>query len=69
MIFGQAVTVIGNPLMAATLLWLANRKNVMGDRRNRLAANIIGLLGIAVVLLLALRMLWFLYLRLILVID
>ena len=50
MIFGQAVTVIGNPLMAATLLWLANRKNVMGDRRNRLAANIIGLLGIAVVI-------------------
>jgi len=69
MIFGQAMTVIGNPVMAATLLWLANRKNVMGDRRNRLAANIIGLLGIAVVLLLALRMLWFLYLRLILVID
>lgn len=64
MIFGQAMTVIGNPLMAATILWLANRKSVMGERRNRLAGNIIGALGIMVVLLLALRMLWFLILRL-----
>ena len=64
MIFGQAMTVVGNPLMAATILWLANRKSVMGERRNRLAGNIIGALGIMVVLLLALRMLWFLLLRL-----
>ncbi len=63
MIFGQAMTVIGNPLMAGTLLWLANRKNLMGDRRNRIASNILGALGLLVVLLLALRMLWFLYLR------
>lgn len=63
MIFGQAMTVIGNPLMAGTLLWLANRKSTMGERRNRLASNLLGALGFAVVLLLALRMLWFLYLR------
>jgi Mn2+/Fe2+ NRAMP family transporter len=64
MIFGQALTVVGNPLMAATMLWLANRQSVMGDRRNGLAGNIIGVLGIIVVLLLALRMLWFLILHL-----
>ncbi|MFV2067325.1 MAG: Nramp family divalent metal transporter, partial [Pirellulales bacterium] len=33
-IFGQALTVLGNPLMAVTMLWLANQKDVMGDRRN-----------------------------------
>lgn len=63
MIFGQAMTVIGNPLMAGTLLWLANRKNTMGDRRNRITTNLLGALGFVVVLLLALRMLWFLFLR------
>ncbi len=64
MVFGQALTVIGNPLMAATLLWLANRKSVMGDRRNRTASNVLGAAGMLVVLLLALRMLWYLWLRL-----
>lgn len=64
MIFGQAMTVIGNPLMAGTLLWLANRKGLMGDRRNKILYNILGVLGLVIVILLALRMLWFLYLRL-----
>ncbi len=63
MIFGQALTVIGNPLMAATILWLANRKDLMGERRNRLWANLIGALGFMVVLLLAIRMVWYFYLR------
>ncbi len=63
MIFGQAMTVIGNPLLAATILWLANRKNIMGERRNRLASNLLGVVGLTVVVLLTLRMLWFLYLR------
>ncbi|OQC01939.1 MAG: Divalent metal cation transporter MntH [Candidatus Hydrogenedentes bacterium ADurb.Bin101] len=63
MIFGQAMTVIGNPLMAGTLLWLANRESLMGARRNRIAANVLGGAGLLVVLLLAVRMLWFLYLR------
>lgn len=64
MIFGQAMTVIGNPLMAAALLWLANRKKLMGERRNKALSNILGILGLAIVILLALRMLWFLHLRL-----
>ncbi len=63
MIFGQAMTVIGNPLMAGTLLWLANRKSTMGERRNRITSNILGTVGFIVVLLLTARMLWFLYLR------
>jgi len=54
-IFGQALTVIGNPLMAATLLWLANRRDVMGDRRNRIASNMLGGLGLIVVILMAIR--------------
>lgn len=63
MIFGQALTVIGNPLMAATLLWLANRRGTMGRRRNGPLANVLGTLGLVVVLLLAARMLWFVSLR------
>jgi len=42
LIFGQALTVIGNPLMAATILWLANCKDIMGERRNTLLLNILG---------------------------
>lgn len=64
MIFGQAMTVIGNPLMAGTILWLVNRKNIMGERRNRTTTNVLGVIGMIAVILLALRMLWFLYLRL-----
>lgn len=63
MVFGQAMTVIGNPLMAGTLLWMANSKKVMGERRNGWGANALGALGFTIVLLLAVRMIWFLYLR------
>jgi manganese transport protein len=63
-IFGQALTVIGNPLMAAAILWLANRKDIMGDRRNTLLVNALGGVGFVVVLLTALRVLYLLILRL-----
>jgi len=43
--------------MAATLLWLANRKDVMGERRNTLALNILGGLGLLVVVFIAVRVL------------
>jgi len=56
-IFGQALTVIGNPLMAVTILWLANRKDIMGDRRNTLILNILGGVGLLVVVLMAVRVL------------
>ncbi|MCP4259257.1 MAG: divalent metal cation transporter [Planctomycetes bacterium] len=57
LIFGQAFTVVGNPLMAVTILWLANRKDIMGDRRNRLIHNIFGGLGLLVVVFMAIRVL------------
>jgi len=56
-IFGQAMTVIGNPLMAGVLLWLANRKDIMGDRRNRLTINILATVGFLVVCAMAVRVL------------
>jgi manganese transport protein len=57
-IFGQALTVVGNPLMALTILWLANRKDIMGKRRNTIILNILGGLGLAVVVFMALRVLF-----------
>ena len=63
-IFAQAITVLGNPLMAATILWLANRRDVMGDKRNTLWLNVLGVIGLAVVLMLAARLAFTLYLKL-----
>ena len=62
-IFGQALTVLGNPLMAATLLWLANQSDIMGRLRNKIILNILGGLGLVVVLLMALRVLYLLILQ------
>jgi len=56
-IFGQALTVIGNPLMAVTILWLANRKDVMGSHRNRIVHNVLGGIGLLVVVFMAIRVL------------
>jgi manganese transport protein len=63
-IFGQALTVVGNPLMAATILWLANRKDIMGGRRNTIILNILGGLGLIIVVLMAIRVLLLLVLKL-----
>jgi len=63
-IFGQALTVVGNPLMAATILWLANRKDIMGSRKNTLILNILGGLGLIIVVLMAGRVLLLLVLKL-----
>ncbi|MBN1807039.1 MAG: Nramp family divalent metal transporter [Sedimentisphaerales bacterium] len=63
-IFGQALTVIGNPLMAITILWLANRKDIMGERRNKLIHNIFGVLGLLVVIFMAIRVLCLIVLHL-----
>lgn len=56
-IFGQAFTVVGNPLMAVTILWLANRKDIMGARRNKLIHNIFGGIGLLLVVFMAIRVL------------
>jgi Mn2+/Fe2+ NRAMP family transporter len=63
-IFGQALTVVGNPLMAVTILWLANRKDIMGHRRNSLLLNILGGFGLIVVVVMAIRVLILLMLKL-----
>jgi Mn2+/Fe2+ NRAMP family transporter len=63
-IFGQALTVLGNPLMAAAMLWLANREDVMGERRNTVLVNIVGGVGLLLVVLMALRVLWRIVLQL-----
>lgn len=62
-VFGQALTVTGNPLMAAAILYLANQKDIMGERRNRLVHNVLGGLGFLVVLLMAFRVLYILLLK------
>jgi Mn2+/Fe2+ NRAMP family transporter len=49
----QAVTVIVSPLMAAALLWLTNRTDVMGEYRNRLAVNVFATLGLLLLLAMA----------------
>jgi manganese transport protein len=63
-IFGQALTVIGNPLMAATILWLANRKDIMGERRNTILLNLLGGAGLLVVVAMAVRVLTLVVLKL-----
>ena len=63
-VFGQALTVVGNPLMAVTILWLANQKDIMGSRRNTLIMNILGGLGLLVVVFMAIRVLCPLVLKL-----
>ena len=63
-IFGAALTVIGNPLMALTILWLANRKDIMGERRNSITLNILTGLGLVVVVFMAVRVLWRIVLKL-----
>jgi manganese transport protein len=57
-IFGQALTVLGNPLMAIAMLYLANRSDVMGRYRNGPIANTLGGIGLIVVILMAVRVLW-----------
>ncbi len=56
-IFGQALTVLGNPLMAAAMIWLANRRDIMGERRNGWGMNLLAGAGFLVVLATAIMML------------
>jgi manganese transport protein len=63
-IIGQALTVIGNPLIAAALLWLANDKKIMGTWKNGFILNILGVAGLAVVVFMAARVLYKIILQL-----
>lgn len=63
-IVGQALTVLGNPLMALAILFLANHPRVMGTHRNAWWVNALGVVGFLVVLFMACRMAWLIMLRL-----
>lgn len=63
LIFGQALTVLGNPMMALALIWLANRKDIMGERRNAWKMNLLAGIGFIVVLFTAGIMAWRIYLK------
>ncbi len=52
-VFGQAVTVIASPLVAGVLLWLCNRRDVMGEERNGWGLNVLGGLGFLMLLAMA----------------
>lgn len=49
----QAVTVIAAPLMAGTLWWLTNRRDVMGEHRNGIITNIAAGLGFLILVVIA----------------
>ena len=54
-IFAQAMTVLGNPILAAVMLYLATRKDLTGQRAVPLWMKILATLGLVVVTYLALR--------------
>jgi len=49
----QAVTVLAAPLMAGVMIWLSNRKEVMGSFRNGVVMNIFAGLGFVLLLAIA----------------
>ena len=54
-IAAQAVTVVGAPLVAAVLLWLTSRKDVMGEHVNSPATNAAAAVGLVLLLGIALN--------------
>jgi manganese transport protein len=55
LIFAQAVTVLGAPLIAVVLLWLTSREDVMGAGKNGPIANVLGVVGLVLLLGMAYR--------------
>jgi NRAMP (natural resistance-associated macrophage protein)-like metal ion transporter len=54
-IAAQAVTVIASPLVAGTLLWLTNRRDIMGEHRNGPLINTLAILGLLLLVAIAWR--------------
>lgn len=52
-VFGQAITVIASPLVAGVLLYLCNRRDVMGKNCNGWLLNTIGAIGFVTLLAMA----------------
>ena len=55
LIAAQAVTVVGAPLVAAVLLWLTSRKDIMGEHGNSPATNVFAGIGLLLLLAIAAR--------------
>ena len=49
-VLGQAVTVLASPLLALTIIWLSNRKDVMGDDRPAWWMNALAWIGFLLLL-------------------
>ena len=52
-IIAQAITVIASPIIGGVLLWLANRRDVMGDKVNGPITNALGVIGLLILLLIS----------------
>lgn len=49
----QAITVFLSPLLAGTLLWVTNRKDLMGEHTNSLTVNVLAVIGLVLLLAMA----------------
>ena len=49
-IFAQAITVVGAPLVAAILFWLTSSHDVMGEHENRLGMRFLAALGLGLLI-------------------
>jgi manganese transport protein len=56
-VIAQALTVFVAPVLAALIILMANRRDLMGSLRNRWWQNVLGLLGLAAVIALSVRLL------------
>ena len=52
-IFAQGVTILVAPIIGVVLMWLANDKKVVGANKNKLWHNIVGVLGLILVIVFA----------------
>ena len=52
-IFGQALVVLAFPLLAVVMLWLTNRRDIMGEDRNGVGTNIGAVAGLVLLLFMA----------------
>jgi Mn2+/Fe2+ NRAMP family transporter len=63
-IFAQALTVLGNPLLAGAMLWLATRADMIGERGVPMWIKVVSGLGFILVVALSLRTAVQIYLKL-----
>lgn len=52
-VFAQAITIFVVPFIATAILVIANDKNIMGELKNKLLSNVLGIIGLIVLIYLA----------------